>query len=838
MSSCRNTYEQVVAAALGRAANLNDAAWADIERMAQSWRKAMDTAGVRPSDVVGTLGDSPVSVLDDLVNTHVANLTTDRAKAVLHEYASNRAVVAMQSDIQRIADKMPKKDGTEKIAALRNLILRAADWKTDRITLEDNTHFQFSQAVDKLRQRVNGAVDNLGKWLTDEANHTAMIDEFFTPGISGNTTAHAVANALRDTLGEIDTRLVRNGYTDGVFSGIQPTYNWSKIRTWVDANGEEQFTKYLADRMGGDAAIETKTLVAKSFLQTMKDNNGTIVWADVGNGASHSPSLKDGQAWREVNDLFGEKDFNDTVLAQLKRSTNKLATVELFGPNPQKTFERLLDWASSTDSGRTINATRRGQAARNAETEWIAMTGQSIPQNQTVDTALRMARQANVASKLGSASVAAINDVGIMSFQARHLYGVSPLSNVSHILAGFTDDTAKQYAARAGIALDHFLHSFESRFGADGDMLSRGALDRGIARTAELTMKLSGLNWWTDGMRSGVTGMFRHEFGDLVGRGAAWGDLHPKMQASLERFGIGEARWGNIVQERPLTQDGLFDFLALSDDKLRRDMSAFIKDAADNLILTPGARDSHLAAWYGEPGSVNESVLKTLMLFKSYPITMFRRVVYRNMIAEGGATSMLEKVGLAAELVAITSTINALAIQLRETAKGNQPYNIDSPELWTKAVTTGGAFGIMSDTFMSVGGDELFKLLTGQQPESVSSAAGTLLGPVFGDFLKLADVTLGTAGTAGAAALGMAEGDDVLKQFGKLTRFALGQVPGQSLWWARGAYRALLVDSVWEYTDPRGYRASIRKLRDSEDERIGGQVRADWYTGLEGLAGR
>jgi hypothetical protein len=170
----------------------------------------------------------------------------------------------------------------------------------------------------------------------------------------------------------------------------------------------------------------------------------------------------------------------------------------------------------------------------------------------------------------------------------------------------------------------------------------------------------------------------------------------------------------------------------------------------------------------------------------------------------------------------------ALVTQLKQVISGKQGYTWDSPTLWARAATTSGAFGILSDMFLTIGGGEdIIASIISPRKEPIRTTAEKfelLLGPMIVDIAKLLDNTQKLTIGSIRDAKNLDEGELVSKGFSNLTKFVLDTAGFKNLVLTKALYRIFVTEYLTEWMDPDGYYRTQRRL-DTEafEERIGGK---------------
>ena len=189
-------------------------------------------------------------------------------------------------------------------------------------------------------------------------------------------------------------------------------------------------------------------------------------------------------------------------------------------------------------------------------------------------------------------------------------------------------------------------------------------------------------------------------------------------------------------------------------------------------------------------------VARNTALFKSFPVA----VIMTHLMGRGFLNAELGNAGkikYLGHMLAATTILGGLSIQMKDISKGRDPRNMRSAEFLGAAILQGGGIGIL--------GDFLFSDVN----RFGGGLANTIAGPVVGlgaDLLKLTIGNLLELGSEGEA-----------KSFGpELVRFLRAMTPGQNLWYTRLAIERLVWDEMLKATDPQyvqRFRRMERKAR-------------------------
>ena len=203
--------------------------------------------------------------------------------------------------------------------------------------------------------------------------------------------------------------------------------------------------------------------------------------------------------------------------------------------------------------------------------------------------------------------------------------------------------------------------------------------------------------------------------------------------------------------------------------------------AKTRAVLTQGLR----------PGSLPGEVVRSVTLFKTFPVTILQTHLFGRLFGDA-QMSVMDRMGYAAKLFVGTTIMGALAVQLKDMAKGRDPRPMGSASFLGAAILQGGGAGILGD------------FLFADHNRFGGGLSATVAGPVVG----LADQAVRL--TAGNIQELITEGE--AKGMGtELVRFARSLTPGQNLWYTRLAFERAVFDNLQKAVDP-DYNQRFRRI--------------------------
>lgn len=616
----------------------------------------------------------------------------------------------------------------------------------------------------------------------------------------------------------------------------------------------EEWRDYIVPRID-----RSRTL--NSFGQPMSDNGFELLIKDLyaemrikaGVTATDIPrnlpnksdhrllTFKDGTAWLEYNERFGEPDIYHAMMTHLDHLAGDTALMEILGPNPDAAFKQFQKMAAN--AGTPWATQRLTQQVYEVVTGRINQTDSDRIANFGV--ALRNWLSS---AQLGSAFVSSFSDLATN----RHTLAFNGIPSVKLLKTWFDQMNPRNAADR--------LFAVKLGLGAEGWITRALSATRfqeitgnGLsARISDTVFRATLLSPWTDAGRHAFGMEFLGFIGESVGK--RFKELPEALQRQFQRYGITPGHW-EIIRQAPLIEAKGARYLRPADlleltrkevkelaaifrsgaEDIEAEMALrgsragavtrrlgagakeaeeavgrieFIRDAANKLqemVLTemdfavpmPDARVKAIVTQGQRRGSIVGEIARDVTLYKQFPITMITTHLYRG-ASQNGA---LGKGKYLAELMVGLTIMGAIAHQTKQIIKGRDPQDMTDPRFWAQAFAQGGGGGIYGDFIMS----DVNRFGKG--------FTMTMLGAVVDLIDDSAALTLGNL-------------QQVLK--GKETKFmregimmAKRYMPGSNAWYARVALERLFWDRLLEMGDPeahQSFRRIMQKARRDYDQ--------------------
>lgn len=642
--------------------------------------------------------------------------------------------------------------------------------------------------------------------------HAAEMDELGMEAFgqdSGSLAAKEAVGAVKDTQEWLRLRANAAGANIGKLEnrGFATHHDSRKVAeagfdAWWEAERPRWDVARMVDEQTGQPFTEKGLLEAARAVHATIASDGALDRAP-GSVGQLSFANKLGQhrfihykgyaEWKASQEQFGAGTAFDALLGEVKGMARAIAAMEVLGPNPEAGIRYLQDRVAGDAElfkpGQLRKRDRSAKQAKVVQRLWDEYTGAlRQPENRTLAVAFSTYRGLASASKLASAPLTAVGDVGYGT-ATRAFNGLPTAGIVRDYVRLLADPQYRLAASYLSFVPEVWTNAVagQSRFLAEE---LTGEFGR---RVADGVLRASGLSAITEAGRQGH-GLVTFIHATLV-RHQSYAELEPAWRAALQRYRIGEKEWdairGSATEKLPNGLDLLTPATLGAVEGGGEAKSRFLEMAHNEQDFAVPVPDLETRSY------LNANIRKGTWLgefMRSSPL-MFRTFTISSLLRHGGR--LVEQNGfggklgyLLAVLVPVT-IMGTLGQQLTELANGRDPRSMDpaTPEgrrLWGQGMLKGGALSLLGD---------LAGLTASDRYMSVGQYA---TGPLIGDL-----------DAARQAGFGIAAGKPRAEW--QLARVAKANIPGNNLWYTRLVTDRLLADQIQRQIDP-GYADSWRHM--------------------------
>lgn len=658
---------------------------------------------------------------------------------------------------------------------------------------------------------------------------------------TGDATAKKISDKMGDVFEGMRERFNRSGGDIGNLGDkfrLPQTHDLAKI---VKAGKEQWLKDVLPDQDRSMFVHEDGRLYSDEEMNALLDysydslsSNGahkTEIGRQSFGGNSkvtsrHSESrvlhFKDADSWLRYQNKYGGMPFVDLVEAHINGLSKDIALVENLGSNPKNAMRILMDAAEKKDWANGVDANATGKSRKRAQTMFDEFTGQNTPQSEVLANLGLAYRSMNVASMLGGTALSSVTDQAMIAKTAS-IHGISYRKTFGELLSQLNPKNKedRELAHSLGLATEEMLGSI-ARWSDDGLTSVHGKsqkLARVSSAIASQVMRVSGLNALTAASKVGFTKMLMEKYGRLS-RSKAWSDLHADDREMMQKTGLSERAWevmrlaepvidrkGNqlmsarSIYEIPDDQLTKFGNPQKVKDEIATQFQAHLLDEQGMAVIEAGLRERTFMTPGMKKGTAMGEIVKSMLQFKSFAAAFLMRHGSRAM----SKPTVQGKAAYAASLIAMTTVLGGLVVQLKELVNGNDPltmWDSDDPEksleFFKRSFVAGGGLPVLGD------------ILVAGTDTSGRDATDFLGGPFGSDFKTILNLTVGNA-TQAANGIDTNAGNETFK-------YLKGKIPAQNLWYTKAATNRLIFDEFQDMIAP-DYRQKLLQKAENEHGR-------------------
>lgn len=506
---------------------------------------------------------------------------------------------------------------------------------------------------------------------------------------------------------------------------------------------------------------------------------------------------------------FGRGSPFEAMMGHIRQMSQNIAIVEAMGPNPKSMFETLHDTARISGATDTAGGLRFAVTTRQV---WDTLSGVGSAVYDGGQSYVRAAsiwqgvRNWQVISKLQGTLLSAMTD--LPTYFATTGFNRVPMFDATlTLLREFTPANQAEQAARLGLASE----SIAADMGRWGSEMLR---DGWTSRLANTTMKVSLLNAWTDAIRRAAGIGMMGALGKL--HATDWGKLDKADRVRLSEAGFGKADWDVLRLAKledwdgtpMLTPEGVraltdaqlapFGDPARVRDRVTSKLVGYLVDETEYASLAPDLFTRARVESFGQRGTLNGEIARTMFLFKSFPMAMISRHWTRAVDSWHQGDGTTSRLAYGAGLAVGLTMMGGVSVLLKDIVAGRDPREVTRPQFWAAAMAAGGGMSFFGDVLYATSGG-------GRSIGGVGTAAqvgSAIMGPVFGAGFEALDLTAGNLSQ-------YLQGKDT--DFGaEALRFGRANMPFVNLWYVRSALDRAALHDLQEYLSP-GYLGRMRE---------------------------
>ena len=593
----------------------------------------------------------------------------------------------------------------------------------------------------------------------------------------------------------------------------------SKMKNWgfpqyhnmleIRKAGYEEWRNFIQGRLDLDEMIDETTglpfnqesieIALNEVYQTLISNGANKLRPT---GAPSGKSLanqkrdhrflkfKNADSWFEYQERFGNSNVFDTMIGHIDTMSRDIAFMETLGPNPDATLNYVRTMLIKEAAGDPSKTNRINRKISTMEAMYSAASDRNnVPVDSFIAQTFSGLRQILISAQLGAASLAAITDFNFLRI-AKQMSGLPQTDTLRRYL-DFISPLSVQEKGKIAVSQGLIAQGWtavaagQMRFVGDisGPEITRRISD--FVMRASLLSPHTQANQWAFGM----------SFTNYVAqnRAVAWKDLPKELRNTLDNYGFNEGRWDVVRQTKPMEYEGEAfltgpDIESRTDiqPKLALDLSTryleMINSETNFAVPSHSLRGRVFLTGDSRPGTLGGELSRSFAMYKNFGVSLMNTHMARGLVQPG----IGGKGKYIADLIISTALMGALALQLKEMAKGRDPRSMDSVEFWSASLLQGGGLGIFGDFLFS------------DTSRYGGGLEQTFAGPVVGLASDIKNLTIGNIQQA-------ARGEDP-KFVNESIQFAARYTPGSSIFYMRAALERLVIDRLRLMSDPKAAR--------------------------------
>lgn len=513
--------------------------------------------------------------------------------------------------------------------------------------------------------------------------------------------------------------------------------------------------------------------------------------------------FNDGDAWLDYNKSFGTSDPFSAMIGGLHGMAREVAQMRVLGPNPKMGLEYATQVAQK-QAAVTKNANLEVRIKKQAGLARTMLAHIDGSVNNTDAEAwarfFSNTRKVLTSIQLGSALMSSVTDIATIS-AASKVMGMAPNNVLSRSVKLMSSHATRETAARMGYVADTLADAGSTSARFTGDVVAGEFAER----VSGFTMRASGLSFWTDMNKIA----FQMEMAGFMAENAMrqFDEIDAPLRKLFEDRGISPADWDYLrTPDAMFRADNGATFIApfhwlehqtslprAEAEGLAMRLQMAIEEQLERAI--PTATIEGRARMLGDtaPGTIAGEIARSTAMYKSFSVSLMLNQ-YRRFVS---IPTPIGKAKYAAGVSGGLLVLGALAVQLKEMVKGNDPRPMDNWTFFKAALLQGGGIGIFGDFFaaeMSRTGGGVGEAAMGP----VLGFAGAVIKPFAANFGSIID--------------------GKSTHFGRdISTFVRRNTPvASSLWPTRVAYDRIVADTLQSFLDPDAEAQWRRQMRQRE----------------------
>jgi hypothetical protein len=552
----------------------------------------------------------------------------------------------------------------------------------------------------------------------------------------------------------------------------------------------------------------------------------------------------DGDAAYAAHKAFSGQRLSGGFLQELEHSATNIGLMQMLGPNPEASIREAVQQLGH-DYSRQGMEKETQSLNEHSHKLFTALKfldrSASIPENASMHTATASVISLLSQAKLGKLLLFALPDKALIhSVLTRN--GMGGMDALGHVLKLTKPSNADERLrlVMLGGEVKSFLAQVNSRFTTGAE----GGLPSALFNSQKFFFEMTGINWLDDMGTNSIVGALPRHLGSMADR--EFGSLIPEMQNMFKRYDITPAIWdawrttaystdasGNIVKglvgdDNWVTPDRFKDIPDASIDRIIKDRGlksapttrgrmrneleekfrTWLISQRDEGVLMPGSKEHRLATFGTQAGTAIGSISRLLMMFKSFPLTVYTKILRREMLG-GGARNFSEWLSQESkskfhttQLVAMLTMAGYVSLTVDELLTGKKPrkFTDDKGDIDVEHSAL-----LLKDSFLRGGAGSIYAdLLMREYNEGYKNIARSVGGPFMNEVMKASSL-------ASADVRGRGKLQDHID-------FIKGNTPYVNMFYVKPALDYLIFYNMQEMLDPGSLRKKERETEQNYNQ--------------------
>lgn len=476
---------------------------------------------------------------------------------------------------------------------------------------------------------------------------------------------------------------------------VRPLLNSSK--TFGADDPDKVLHNIYLDIMNGEYLDPYTTATGRNIANSLSAHRALI--------------FKNADAALAYHERAGQGNILSSLFSHAGKQASQAVLMERLGPNPGAMFERILQATKNTMRETATPLTKLQEEHLTSQFKAVSGEYSQVASYKIAAFADAIRAGFGTLPRLGMSAISSFSDANNMRVNLM-LQGYpaweAAATSASRMFKWMTfqkplsrDQIENLWGAAAG--MHAMSHRIASRWTAEEPISDT------VRRAQSILFMLSRQASWDDHFEFGTSAAWMH----LLARNASksWDNLSAATQDMLHRTGFEEKEW-NIIRAVPQVKSGLFNYLTpdkIANRELRTKYIGALYDMSTRTVPRPGARQIATFPQVGKRGTPAEEVLKTMAMFKTFPLGVMQKMWASSTRLHGNPVLGVADFAIGATVMGYVS------LAVKNLLTGKEPPDPRDFETWLESAGQGGAGSLFGDIIApgQKPGAELGNLVTG-----------------------------------------------------------------------------------------------------------------------------